>query len=442
MLGDLPRAEARNVVCHLLAECPTCREITGPLWQRFEAEMTTGRSDSEPEVRQPSPYDPILDRAFARARREAVDLARERDGAQKLIAELLKHPQARQLTLVGNSRKFQTWAFCELVIERSFETRYSDPHEGSELAEVAVAVAEKLDSETYGDRQVQDIRSRAWAHLGNARRVASDLRAAQQAFGEAKKGLDDGTGDPLDRALLSRFRAHLMRDQRRFDEANQLYETAIAIYRECGEMALTAQCLSDQGLARLYEGEPEKAIPWFEEAMELVDEKREPRLVAGISNNLAVCLKGVGRCQESLHFLERVRPVYRELGDRISLFRVRWLEGQILFDLKQLERAEEAFLEVRDAFVQEEIAYDAALVSLDLAAVYASQGRITETRRLAEQMIPIFESRDVHREALAALVVFQQAAQAESLTLALIQEISAFLQEARNQPDLRFRPSP
>ena len=82
-----------------------------------------------------------------------------------------------------------------------------------------------------------------------------------------------------------------------------------------------------------------------------------------------------------------------------------------------------------------------ALVSLDLAAVYAAQGRTSEMRRLAEQMFPIFESRDVHREALAALVVFREAAQAEQATLALVQEIGAYLRQARFKPDLRFRPS-
>ena len=47
-----------------------------------------------------------------------------------------------------------------------------------------------------------------------------------------------------------------------------------------------------------------------------------------------------------------------------------------------------------------------SVASLDLAALYAAQGRTAEVRRLAEEMLPVFTSRRIHREALAALIVF------------------------------------
>ena len=240
---------------------------------------------------------------------------------------------------------------------------------------------------------------------------------------------------------MSRFRAYLLLSRSLFDEADRLFDQTITLYRECGEVALTAQTLSDRGVGVHYAGDLEKAIPLFQEALELVDEQSNSRLEAMVRHGLAHCLSDLGRHQEALRLLEQARTVYRELGDRITLLRARWLEGKILHGLERTELAEEAFVEVRDAFIQEEIAYDAALVSLDLAALYAAQGRTSETRRLAEQMIPIFESRDVHREALAALVVFREAAQAEQATLALVQEIGAYLRQARFKPDLRFRPS-
>jgi hypothetical protein len=52
-------------------------------------------------------------------------------------------------------------------------------------------------------------------------------------------------------------------------------------------------------------------------------------------------------------------------------------------------------------------------------------------RRLAEEMLPIFKSRDIHREALAALLVFQKAAEMERVTLGLIREVSSYLKETR-----------
>ncbi|HEY4591914.1 MAG TPA: hypothetical protein VIJ61_05870, partial [Thermoanaerobaculia bacterium] len=62
-----------------------------------------------------------------------------------------------------------------------------------------------------------------------------------------------------------------------------------------------------------------------------------------------------------------------------------------------------------------------------------------ETKRLAAELIPVFQAREIHREALAALIVFQQAAELEQLTAGLIEEIAAYLRQARGNPGLRFR---
>jgi hypothetical protein len=62
-------------------------------------------------------------------------------------------------------------------------------------------------------------------------------------------------------------------------------------------------------------------------------------------------------------------------------------------------------------------------------------------RRLGEEMLPIFESRDIHREALSALIIFQKAAELESVTLGLVQDLAEYLDRTRRQPNLRFRES-
>jgi enoyl-CoA hydratase/carnithine racemase len=58
---------------------------------------------------------------------------------------------------------------------------------------------------------------------------------------------------------------------------------------------------------------------------------------------------------------------------------------------------------------------------------------------LAAEILPVFQSREVYREAAAALIVFQRAAEMEQLTLGLVDEVGTYLREARNDPHLRFR---
>jgi hypothetical protein len=54
-------------------------------------------------------------------------------------------------------------------------------------------------------------------------------------------------------------------------------------------------------------------------------------------------------------------------------------------------------------------------------------------------MVPIFASRQIHREALAALAVFQRAAEAERAGVEVVTEVGEYLRRARHAPELPFR---
>ena len=91
-----------------------------------------------------------------------------------------------------------------------------------------------LDTDHTGSL-IEDLRARAWGYIGNARRVRSDLHAAEGAFEEAYLQLEKGTEDPLERAILLDLEASLRRDQRRFDEAYKLLRRAISIFLQSGQ---------------------------------------------------------------------------------------------------------------------------------------------------------------------------------------------------------------
>ena len=158
-------------------------------------------------------------------------------------------------------------------------------------------------------------------------------------------------------------------------------------------------------------------------------------------HNLTLYLAEGGRYCEAVRLLESARPLYYQVGDQMSLLRLRWLEGKIASALGHFTEAEEFLRGVQKELIERELGYDAALLSLDLATIYARQGRSAEMRRLAEEMLPIFKSQDIHREAIAALFVFQKAAEMERVTLGLIRDVTGYLKESRATWSLRSRES-
>jgi tetratricopeptide (TPR) repeat protein len=193
-----------------------------------------------------------------------------------------------------------------------------------------------------------------------------------------------------------------------------------------------------KGLTYQSQGEFEAAITCLRNCLFLLDGNQEARLLVAAQANLILCLHDSGQSRAAAALIPEARQLLLEVGKRGDLLRLRWTEGRVLAALKRSAEAEEAFLEVREGFVDDRAAYDAALVCLDLAALYARQGRTGEVRRLVSEMLPVFRACDVHREALAALIVLEKAA-GQELTLGLVEEVAGFLQQVRSNPALRFR---
>jgi hypothetical protein len=82
--------------------------------------------------------------------------------------------------------------------------------------------------------------------------------------------------------------------------------------------------------------------------------------------------------------------------------------------------------------------YDYALMSLDLSLALLEEGRTAEVREIAEEMLWIFKAQEVHREALAALRLFCEAAKHEAATVELARRVERFLRRAQLDPGLRF----
>ena len=128
-----------------------------------------------------------------------------------------------------------------------------------------------------------------------------------------------------------------------------------------------------------------------------------------------------------------------ELRQDLHLLRVRWLEGRVHAGLGRIEESIKSLEEVRERFAGLEIAYDCALASVKLAALYLRQGRTPEVKALALWMEQVFRSLGIHREALEALLLFCNAVRQERATAELAERLFSFLQRARHDPEMKFR---
>lgn len=390
-----------------------------------------------------STYAPVMRRVLREAREEGDHrrtlLAQERREAGRLWRQVRDLDAAARRDKVWEDPCFQSWGFFELLMDKARNAVLEEPSRAEEMFRLALDVTDHLSPDVYGPASIDSARARAWASLGNALRVLSEFRQAEQAFRQAEVHLAAGWLDPLDEALLLEYKSSLRRAQRRFDEALQMLDAAIALYREVNEPHGQGRAMMTKGLVLRYAGDPESASAWFRDSLFLLDGSEEPRLLALSQSNLIGCLIDAGRFRDASTLLPEALKLIEQVGKRYDSLRLRWMQGTIAVGLGRKAEAEEIFLELIEAFTEDRVAYDVALVSLELSALYARQGRTADVKRLASEMLPIFKSCEVHREALAALIVFQKAAEMEQLSVGLVEEVSSFIQRIQTNPSLRFR---
>ncbi len=340
--------------------------------------------------------------------------------------------------LVENGPEFRSWALCELICKESIKAAADNADRARELADLALLIADLAAGEASWRRRLQGY---AWAHVGNAQRVGGDLPGAEEAFSRAGELWNAGTaGDPglLDEALLPGLEASLRIDQCRLPEAAALLDRALA----ADKGALRRHLLLSRARLLEWAGDYESALATLKEAAPLINQQNELRLLWVLRLNCAWNLTHLGRYAEAESLLPETQAMTVRLDNELDTLRLRWLEGRISAGLGRIERALTALSQVRAEFADRSIAYDAALATLELAVLQLGQGRTWEVKMLARQMAPIFRGQGVHREALAALKLFCEAAEKESATVGLARRVVEYLYRARHNPSLHFQELP
>jgi transcriptional regulator with XRE-family HTH domain len=359
----------------------------------------------------------------------------DRGQAGELWQTLQELSPKERLRAVETEKKYRNWALAERICAESERAAAHRADRAMELAGLALRIAEMASgNEVWGSR----LQGYAWAFVGNARRVHGDLPGAEEAFlcsdrlWEAGAAADPGL---LDGTRLLDLKASLCSYQGRLEEALVLLDKAV-------QVAKTSEA---QGRILIKKANALRFVENYEDSNEalrkaeaLIQEKEDPRLSFLVRFTLAANLWQLRRHEEAEALLSQVRRLAMGLGNELDLVRVLWLEGRILAGLEKPQEALPALEQVRRYFTASQIAYDAALASLEVAVFYLEEERTGEVKRLAEEMLWIFKSQGVHKEALAALQLFCDAARREEATIELARRVVDYLVKARNNPGLRF----
>lgn len=425
-VGELPPRTLVEVAWkHLLEVCPHCRKE----WDAWQAER-----EAQAAVVQ-------YDRAFASVEKKSTAMdegAREAKRARRDFSELMALPfEIRKQRIMRANKRFKSVVLAEMFLATAKAHFATDAKQVWECAETAHCVL----LHTPLSRRALDARVRSLAYMGNGLRANGDLAGADRLITQARVLIrSEGVTSTEVYAEIDLLEGGLRKNQRRLKESEELLSRSASLYQLVGQTLEATRTLVVLGALYYYQGNLAGAISTIRDALHTLSPEQDPFLYLCARHNLALFLCESGAFAEAADSTREDAPFYARFGERWKRLRLRqdWLHGKIATGFGHFDDAERAFIAARDGFLDEGVGYDVALVSLDFALVLLLQGRTDDLKQLATALTPVLLAEDLHQEAAVALLLFQKAAWQEKLSRELIEKLSAFLKEVRENPELRF----
>ena len=313
------------------------------------------------------------------------------------------------------------------LLSRADDLRYQSPRHALRLAEKVRDEVAGLDPEILGSTGWHILQAEAWGVLGSAFLGVGDLRSSEEALNVALAFLEvteDPPASPLKHARLARRAAILRCGQRRFSEALELVGEALEIYRVRERSQELACSLADRGIILGFSGRMEEAISHLAQALDQIDPRRNPRYYLGTVHNMALYLHEVAETpaanELALDWLRLAIRCHRAFPENVNLLKLQSLQGLISLRLGRFEDGIKALSGAQEGFKRLGAFFEQAIVLLHVADAYLGQDRPRDVKRVAGELFPLFRRLDTDREVSAALMLFDRAAQAETVTHELI----------------------
>ena len=273
--------------------------------------------------------------------------------------------------------------------------------------------------------------------MGNQRRLQLDFPGAETAFTSAEVFMPE-LASPITRGDFYFLKAELRWYQRLFDEALSLVDKAIALFEEAQVERPYGEALIFRGFVLNYQARPLEAAAHLVFALERINDTILPFQTLSARNELVRCYLELGETTKAEEQLQNIfkNPHFDESSEPIALA----LSGKIHAQKDEYDLAESKLWQARSQFLISGRLEHAALAGLDLAYIYACQGRQDQATLAASEAMMIYQRMSDRPEAVVGLSILRDGAARRLISKDHIQKLRADLDALfQNGPDSQTR---
>lgn len=277
------------------------------------------------------------------------------------------------------------------LLREAFSYRYSN---AKALLDTSSLALELVTARNSTDPVAYDLEGYCRAHVGNACRILGQLREARQELNAARALLEQGTGRLSFLAELYRFQASLEEFIRDFDAAEEAINKAEQLYAVLGDTEGSAACCVKRAILFIYSERPQDA---FATILGAVPSIQNEDLLRAAYETAVRALVDAGETYLAMRVFEMSRDLFDRGGDLFKL-KALWLEGQATGRPCLLAEA-------RNQYSERGMIFEAALISLEEAAMALREGDLQHARALLDVAGPTLAALGIVKDSFAAVLL-------------------------------------
>jgi tetratricopeptide (TPR) repeat protein len=360
----------------------------------------------------------------------------ERD-ARALLARVGSSPLKFRNAAIAEKARYHTEGMVRVLCAEANARHEQRPRFSQLIAAAAYRVATNLTG--VPERAKRALMGMALREHANALRYLGRFKDALKLLDYAEKLFDGAPAtDPFDLAIVTYIRAGIFQNLGRLDEGIAAARAAADVFRGYGDVTRERCALMVEANCVLRSGRAAEAVATYGQVIALSRASGDARMLARGLSNCAAALKDLREFDRAERFYIEALSLYDEFDMRTEKARVEWVLAMIVVARGEYRDGARRLDSVRKDLAKLGLTNDAALATLMWAEARLLAGRTAGVVEACRNIIVVFENEAMHRHAMHALAVLNEAMATGRGTPRLIREVWTYLENLPRKPAEEF----
>jgi tetratricopeptide (TPR) repeat protein len=369
----------------------------------------------------------------------------DREAAERLPS-LIEGPREWWHTKLARHPEYRTAGMVRKLIAATDRAIETVPADALAITNLAVEIADHLETATYPSDTVIKLRGGAWREKAFALYYVGRFQDALESIGVAEEQFVGAMITEHDVARVKLVRALILASYDRIAESFELAKASGDLFDAHGDKQRARYARSVEAITLLKAKQPREALAvWRELLQDLYgDAQSDPLTLAQTLHNVGTAEAELGNFEAAAICALRSYQYFDTAGVAPLRAKSRWLFARMLTPQGQHREAISTLHEVREEFERLEMAAEAALVWLDIAEALSLENDHNAVVEITRDLMKRFAASGLaHTDrALIALAYLHESASAARATPVAVRTVRRYLQNLPDNPQLLFLPPP